>query len=121
MKKTITFRHMEATDAIRDHVNEKLEHLGKFLIKPTEVHVILSVEKFRHKAELSVHEQGFTAQAFEVSDDLYTSIDKAITKIQAQIKKHKEKVTEHKHHASVGEVSAQAEKEYLAHLADSES
>jgi len=56
-----------------------------------------------------------------VSDDLYTSIDKAIIKIQAQIKKHKEKVTEHKHHASVSEASAQAEKEYLANLADSES
>lgn len=122
MKKTITFRHMDATDAIRNHVEEQLTHLEKYLIKPTEIHVILSVEKFRQKAEVTVHEQNFNAQAFEVSDDLYVSIDKAIHKVQSQIKKHKEKIQEHhKHHHSVAEVSAQAESEYQARLENSNS
>jgi putative sigma-54 modulation protein len=122
MKKTITFRHMEATDAIKDHVEEQLTHLEKFLIKPTEVHVILSVEKFRQKAEITVHEQNFDAQAFEVSDDLYASIDKAILKIQAQIKKHKDKVQEHhKHHVSVQEASAQAEADFFTRSNSSNS
>lgn len=117
MKVTITFRHMEATDAIRNHVDTQLGRLEKYLIKPIEIHVILSVEKFRHRAEVVAFEQHFKAQADEVCDDLYLSIDRAIDKVVKQIKKHKEKIQEHhKHHNSVGEMTSLAEKEYLASL-----
>jgi putative sigma-54 modulation protein len=117
MKVTITFRHMEATDAIRNHVDTQLGRLEKYLIKPIEIHVILSVEKFRHRAEVVAFEQHFKAQADEVSDDLYISIDHAIEKVETQIKKHKEKLQEHhKHHTSVGDMASLAEKEYRAAL-----
>jgi putative sigma-54 modulation protein len=104
---------METSDAIRSRVETQLSHLQKFLLKPTDVHVILTVEKFRHKAEIVLKEQNLTAQATDISDDLYTSIDRAIAKLETQLKKHKEKVQEHhKHHASLHEVSLQAENTY---------
>lgn len=116
MQVSITFRHMDASDAIRNHIDSKLAHIQKFLIKPMEAHVTLTVEKFRHTAEITLSEQYFQAKAKEVTDDMYLSIDRALDKIEAQVKKHKEKVQEHhKHHASVQEVTTEAEKEYLRH------
>lgn len=113
MKTTITFRHMEVSEALRNHVNAHLEHLQKFLIKPTECHVILSVEKFRHRAEIILVEQNLHAKADEVSDDMYKTVDLAIAKIENQVKKNKQKIQEHhKHHHSTQEITAQAEVDY---------
>lgn len=122
MKVSITFRHMEATDAIRNYVDSHLSRLEKYLIKPIEIHVILSVEKYRHRAEIVAIEQHFKAQSDEISDDLYLSIDQAIDKVEKQIKKHKEKIQEHhKHHISVSEAAALAEKDFQIRRTDSES
>lgn len=110
---------MNASDAIRNHIDAKFEHIQKFLIKPIEVHVTLSVEKFRHTAEIVLSEQHFQAKAKEVTDDMYLSIDRALDKIEAQVKKHKEKVQEHhKRHISVQEATTEAEKEYLRQNSD---
>lgn len=113
MQVSITFRHMDASDAIKTHIDDHLSHLKKFLIKPLDVTVTLSVEKYRHQAEVILLEQNFQAKALETTDDMYQSIDKAFAKIEAQVKKHKAKVQEHhKHHLSVGEVAAIAEEDF---------
>jgi putative sigma-54 modulation protein len=118
MQVAITFRHMEASDALRNHIDAKLAHIQKYLLKPLEVHVTLSVEKFRHTAEFSLLEQHFQAKAKETTDDMYASVDLALAKIEIQVKKHKEKIQEHqKHHLSTQEASLQAENEYLRHEA----
>lgn len=114
MQISVTFRHMEASDALRNHTKEKFELLKKYLIKPIEVHVILSVEKFRHTAEVILTEQNFQAKALETTNDMYASIDLVLHKIENQIKKHKDKVQEHhKHHSATHDVAAVAETEYL--------
>ena len=114
MKVSVTFRHMEASDAVRDHIDGRLEQLKKFLIKPTGVTIILSVEKFRHSCEIVLLEQHFQAKALETTSDMYTSIDKTFHKIEAQVKKHKSKLQEHhKHRASTHDIAAQAEKDFL--------
>jgi len=112
---------MNASDAIRNHIDSKLEHIQKFLIKPMDVHITLAVEKFRHTAEIVLSEQYFQAKAKEETDDMYLSIDRALDKIEVQVRKHKEKVQEHhKHHVSVQEVTTEAEKEYLRHNSNAE-
>lgn len=117
MQVSITFRHMEASQAVRDYVDSQIEHLEKFLIKPTELHVILSVEKFRNRAEIVLHEQHFKATADETSEDMYKSIDSAMSKIEAQAKKHKDKLQEHhKHHQSLSDVASLAEAEYQQNM-----
>ena len=95
MNITYAFRHMEATDAIKDHVQAKLEKIMKYLIHGVDAHVVLSVEKFRHQCEIQIHEKDFQASAIEVSDNLYTSIDAVVHKLQKQLKKHKEIVKKH--------------------------
>ena len=89
MQISITFRHMDATQAIRDHIDDKISHLEKYLLNPTEVHVILSVEKFRHRCEVVLSEQNFKASADGTAEDMYKSIDKSVAKIESHVKKYK--------------------------------
>ncbi|MBI2339827.1 MAG: ribosome-associated translation inhibitor RaiA [Deltaproteobacteria bacterium] len=114
MNVTVTFRHIQATEAIKTHVEDKLDHLKKYLIRPIEAHVILSVEKFRHKCEITLTARDFRAMALEVSEDLYASIDKAAHKLERQVRRHKEIVKEHKNHLSVHALAGQVEEEYKA-------
>lgn len=113
MQVSITFRHMDATEALRDYVDTKIGNLEKHLIKPTEIHVILSVQKFRHRAEVILLEQNFKASADEVTEDMYASIDKAISKIEIQVKKRKKKLQgHHKRNQPLHKIAAQAEDSY---------
>lgn len=114
MQVHFTFRHMDASDAVRNHINDKLTHIQKYLLKPVDVHVTLEVEKFRHTVEIVLLEQHFQAKAKETTDDMHVSIDAALAKIEAQVRKRKEKVQEHqKHHISVQEATTRAEAEFV--------
>ena len=62
----------------------------------TNVHVILSVEKLRHKAEATIHISGADVYADSEEEDMYAAIDSLVDKLDRQIKKHKEKLTDHR-------------------------
>lgn len=96
MNCTVTFRHMHSSDSLRDHAEKKVQKFMKYLIEPVDIHVILSVEKIRQIAEINVLSKNFSANAIEESHDMYTSIDKVESKMEAQIRKHKEKIKAHK-------------------------
>ncbi len=105
---TITFRHLETTDLLKTHIEEKLEKFKKYLIHPVEAHVILSVEKFRHQCEITLSARNFHATAIETNHDMTTSIDKAVHKIERQVKKHKEILKNHKFHQNENQSTASA-------------
>ncbi|RME01421.1 MAG: ribosome-associated translation inhibitor RaiA, partial [Deltaproteobacteria bacterium] len=54
MNISVTFRHMEPSEALKAYAEEKLGKLKKYVIPPVEVNVVLSVEKFRHIAEVTL-------------------------------------------------------------------
>ena len=93
LQANVTFRHMEASDALKDYVNDKIGRVEKLLHPPVDAHVVLSVEKFIHHAEISVTAGGVQIHGAEKSEDMYSSIDLAMDKIERQAKKHKEKVS----------------------------
>ncbi|MBC8285751.1 MAG: ribosome-associated translation inhibitor RaiA [Nitrospinae bacterium] len=91
MKFTVAGRKIEITDGIRDHLNNKMDKTISGLDEAADVHVALSVEKHRHFAEVTVKTKGFTLHSQEETNDLYTSMDKALEKMEKQIRKHREK------------------------------
>ena len=96
MQVMVTFRHVEPTDGLRQHAEDKLQRLRKFLRRPIEAHVILSVIKHRHIAELQVNADHVNLTATEETGDLYSAIDLATTKLERRLKKHVAKHKEHK-------------------------
>jgi putative sigma-54 modulation protein len=97
MQVNITFRTMFATDALRNHVHDKLAKVvDKYLDKVTEAHVTLSLERYLHQADINLHAGHFHVRGKEKSEDMYASIDMAIDKIERQLKKHKDRLKNHR-------------------------
>ena len=97
----VTFRHTEPTDAIKGHAIDKLTQCFKKYIKSdANIHVILSVEKREHSAEVVAKAKGFDISTKSVTDDLYSAIDKVADATRNQLRKQKEKTVQTRHHAS---------------------
>lgn len=96
MQLNLTGHHVDITDALRDYVTNKLERLERHFDQVTNVHVILSVEKLRQKAEATINMKGNTVFADCEDENMYAAIDALIDKLDSQVRKHKEKVTDHR-------------------------
>ena len=96
METNYTFRNMEATEALRSHAEVKLAKLKKYLIKPGNAHVIFKVEKHNHIAEITLLVNGTPYISIQSSNDMYTSIDGAIKKLEKQLRNYKERLKDHK-------------------------
>lgn len=93
---TVTFRHLEPTDALRQHAEKKVTHILPHIPGPTDVHVILSTASHHHrqKAELVVHANHTQLTAHAETDDMYAAIDQAAAKLDSQARKLKGRVVE---------------------------
>lgn len=97
MNLKITGHHVEVTPAIHDYVTSKLDRVIRHFDHVTSAHVILSVEKSNQKAEITLHVKGKDIYADSTGRDLYASIDAVADKLDRQVLKHKEQVTNHNH------------------------
>ncbi|HEX4911974.1 MAG: ribosome hibernation promoting factor [Permianibacter sp.] len=95
MQINLTGHHVEITDALRSFVNEKFEKLTRHFDHINNVHVILSVEKLRQKAEAKLNVNGGELFADCEDGDMYAAIDMLIDKLDRQVKKHKEMMRGH--------------------------
>lgn len=95
MQMDITGHHIDITDSLRDYVNQKMERVERHFDLVSQGHVILSVEKQRQKAEATLIIKGSKIYADAVDEGMYAAIDSLIDKLDRQVKKHKEKMTDH--------------------------
>ena len=96
MQVSVTGHHVEVTDSLRTHVEEKISKLKRHFDNVTDVHVILTVEKLEQKAEATVQISGAKLFADDVQGDMYQAIDNMVDKLDRQIIKHKEKTGSHR-------------------------
>jgi putative sigma-54 modulation protein len=94
MQINVSGHHVDVTDSLRNYVVTKLDKLERHFDKITHMNVILSVEKQRQKAESTVHISGGEVYADAESDDLYAAIDKLTDKLDRQLIKQKEKISD---------------------------
>ena len=91
MQITMSGHHVEITAALREYINSKLSKLARHFDQITTAQVTLSIEKLKQKVEASIHVAGADLFAQAESDDMYTSIDALVDKLDRQLVKHKEK------------------------------
>ena len=96
MQVNITFRHLEPTEALKSHVKGRVEHVQRYIDRPSEAHAVLHVENLSHHAEITVKAGRFLLRGTAKSKDMYASIDEAADKIERQLQKHKGKLAAHK-------------------------
>jgi len=103
MNINITGHHLEVTPALREYVTTKLDRVIRHFDHVTATHVILSVQKLKQKAEVTVHVRGKDIYVESEDDDLYAAIDSMVDKLNRQVVKHKEKTSDHGHDTMRGQ------------------
>ena len=95
MNLQISGHHLEITPAIHDYVTGKLERVTRHFDNVIDVNVILSVDKLKQKAEVTVHLSGKDVFVEAIDEDLYAAVDSLADKLDRQIQKYKQKVQDH--------------------------
>lgn len=96
MQINITGHHVELTQPLRDYVTEKLNKIHKRFSNITNVNVTLSVDKkFQQRAEATMHLSRAEIHAESESENMYAAIDMLVDKLDRQVIKHKEKMSNH--------------------------
>ena len=97
MQFSVTFRHMDATDALKAYAKERLEKIRKYFPDPIMIHVVMSTEKFHHTVDVNVQlHNGFHMAGTETTENMYSSIDLVSAKIERQVRRYKDKLRAHK-------------------------
>ena len=85
---TVTFRHTDPIESLKTYAEEKISKINKYLDSPLDAHIVLSVEKFRHQADVSLSVNGTRFKGVEETGDMYSAIDQVMDKIEKQVKRH---------------------------------
>jgi putative sigma-54 modulation protein len=91
MNTSVRFKNLESSEALKTYVSEKLDRMDKYFNGPTEANVVLSIEKFRHSAEINIIGDRLTINGKEETEEMYAAIDMVLDKLEVQIKKNKQK------------------------------
>ena len=94
MQTSVTFKNLDPSENLKSYVSEKLDRLDRYLDNPAEANVVLTVEKFRHIAEINLSGDRLSINGKDETNDMYSAIDMALDKLEKQIKKTKEKIKE---------------------------
>jgi putative sigma-54 modulation protein len=95
MNLQISGHHLEVTPAIREYVTGKLERVTSHFDNVIGVNVILSVEKLKQKAEVTVHLPGKDIFVEAIDEDLYAAVDNLVDRLERQVQKYKQKLQDH--------------------------
>lgn len=96
MELKITARHFDLDDEIREMSEERILPLSRFFDRIIDAELVLMIEKHRKIAELTLHLTGGAIAGKAESKDMFESIDKVAEKVERQLKKRKDIMTEHK-------------------------
>jgi putative sigma-54 modulation protein len=95
-----TARHTSITPEIKKHCERRLKSIEKLVGYPVDADLILSVEKYRHKAEINIKVKGATLNTTEETQDMFSSIGLAFDRIEKRVKKERDKLRERKRRKS---------------------
>ena len=109
MQTSVTFKNLDPSEHLKSYVTDKLNRFDKFLDNPAEANVVLSVEKFRHIAEINIVGDRMTINGKEEVNDMYSAIDLVLDKLEKQIKKSKEKIRERRNNSKSKVLEAEME------------
>jgi putative sigma-54 modulation protein len=98
MQVNVSFRHMDASPAVQQYASDKLQHVVSKYVQGADIdsQITFSVEKFWHIANFTININGLTVKCMERSEDMYSSIDLALEKIERQVRRYKTRIRTHR-------------------------
>jgi putative sigma-54 modulation protein len=105
MNITTTARHYDLAPALKDYAEGKVHSLKKYFDHIVNAHLIFSLEKYRQRVEITLHVNGKDFVTLHESEDMYISVDRAIEKLEEQLKRYSGKLKKRKRAQGLGEAS----------------
>ncbi len=97
MQTSVTFRHMEPSDPLKQYVVEKLQRIRKFFPDPIRAQIVLSLERYLHKADIIITlHNGLAIKGKELTEDMYAAVDLVMDKIERQVRRYKDRINSHR-------------------------
>lgn len=97
MQFQVTFRHMEATEALKEYAEKRMERFAKYFSDPIACNVTMSTAKYNHRVDVQVQlKNGFKIAGHEITENMYSSIDMVAAKIERQVRRYKDKLKDRK-------------------------
>ena len=94
MNLSVSGHHLEVTAALRSYVRSKLARVTRHFDHVIDAHVILTANKVKQKAEVTLHVRGKDLHCESEEADLYAAIDLLADKLDRQVLKYKDKLYE---------------------------
>jgi putative sigma-54 modulation protein len=94
MQTSVSFKNLDPSEHLKAYVSDKLNRFDKLLDNPAEAGVVLTVEKHRHIAEISITGDRLNINGKEETGDMYSAIDMVLDKLEKQLKRSKQKIRE---------------------------
>jgi len=104
MHLAITFRNFEASESLKDHTRERLERLVRNVDRACTAHVVLSLERHIHHADMTLSTGPLVLRAKVSTPDMVASIDLGVDCLEEQLRRDKDR---NKHHHRRGWVHHQ--------------
>ena len=92
MRIRVSGKNIEVTNALKERVEKKLSKFEKYFNPDTEANATLTVEKNRHIIEVTIPFNGIILRGEEATEDMYSSIDNVVEKLESQIAKYRTKL-----------------------------
>jgi ribosomal subunit interface protein len=105
MNITTTARHYDLAPALKDYAEGKVQSLKKYFDHIVNAHLIFSLEKYRQRVEITLHVNGKDFVTLQESEDMYISVDRAVDKLEEQLKRYSSKLKKRKRATGLGEIS----------------
>lgn len=97
MQTSVTFRHMEPSDPLKQYVVDKLQRIRKFFPDPIRAQIVLSLERYLHKADIIITlHNGLAIKGKELTEDMYAAVDLVMDKIERQVRRYKDRINSHR-------------------------
>lgn len=97
MQTSLTFKNLDPSESLKSYASTKIDRLDKYLDNPPEASIVLTVEKFRHIAEINFLGDRLSLVVRKETNDMYSAIDMALDRLEEKIKKGKQKKRNRQH------------------------
>ena len=91
----ITGRNVLVTDAMKDYAIEKIAKIERISPRVVNVNVVMEIQRFEQRVDIVAKINNLKVKSHAVTEDMYASIDKAVEKLEAQLRKYKTKIQDH--------------------------
>ena len=100
---------IEVSEYLKETVEKKAKKLDKYFKPHTQMNVMLSIEKLRQIAEVTIICDGLVLRCEEATGDMYASIDASLKKLERQMRKHRTKLERRLHASAFDDKSVYAQ------------